>query len=867
MRYCIGILIATFCVKINFAQKVSFLYKPDPILFEKFETEWNKYLLGKPQIPVSFNLDNGGNCAFDGFGFNKQPQFLCTCNNLDAAKTIGTNQLWTGGALGLNINGTGLNKLALWDGGSARTTHHELTGRVQIVDSPNAMSSHTTAVIGNLMATGINPLAKGMAYQTIVRNWNFTNDNAEIIGAAPSLFLSNHSYGSTVAWQYIGGSWYWYGDSVLNQTRDWKFGYYDNRSRIWDSVMVANPYYLMVKAAGNDRGSGVAPGTTHYYWNGNAWALSNTTRDTVGPYDCMATFGCAKNILTIGAAAVLPNGYAGPSSVNILSYSSWGPTDDGRIKPDLVAASGNILSTGSANDSAYATLGGTSMAAPNVTGSLLLLQQYHQQLKGKYMRNATLKTLAIHTADRCKNALGPNYECGWGLPNMPKAANCISDSVYSTLAELSLNNNDTFTAWIYTNGTDTVKTTMGWTDPKGNTLSPAYNDTTLQLVNDLDLRLLNTTGSIIRSPFVLNPANPALAATTGDNFRDNIEQVFATGLSAGFYQIRVTHKSQLLAQNVQPFALLLSGAKCEPLIGSTNIILSNIQNNQMQVTFTKGNGQRRLVFVKAGASVTNFPINGTAYTASSVFGSGQNLGNNTYVVYNDTGNQFLLSGLNPLTQYFIAVAEYNGSGLQCLYATKQLAVSNGTTLPVTWLNLNASQLDNFNTEVKWSTAREINNALFDIEFSADNQNFNVVYKINGKGNSHIISNYKWVHYFTNGVLENCYYRIKQTDFDGKFSYSKTIYIHTNVPWKLNAVYPNPFSSMITLSITSSGSHQLWVQVFSLVGETVYQGSLKINNSGNYPIDLINLKDGMYFLMITDETDKQWKANYKILKSN
>ncbi len=864
MRFCIGIILVTFCVNINFAQKVSFLYKPDSILFEKFNNEQTKYILSNPQLPVSFNLENNGVCVFDGYGHNNQPQFICTCNNIDAAKTIGTNQLWPGGLPGLNLSGAGLNKLALWDGGSARTTHHELIGRIQVLDSPNAMSNHTTGVIGNLMASGINPLVKGMAYQTQVRNWNFSNDNAEIIGAATSLFLSNHSYGSTVAWQYIGGSWYWYGDSVLNTTRDWKFGYYDNRSRIWDSVMVANPYYLMVKAAGNDRGSGVAPGTTHYYWNGSAWALSNTTRDSAGPYDCMATFGCAKNILTIGAASVLPNGYAGPSSVNILSYSSWGPTDDGRIKPDLVAASGNILSTGSANDSAYATLGGTSMATPNVSGSLLLLQQYHQQLKGRYMRNATLKTLAIHTADRCKNALGPNYECGWGLPNMPKAAHCISDSVNNTLAELSLNNNDTFSSWIYTNGSDTVKSTIGWTDPKGITHAPAYNDTSLQLVNDLDLRLLNTTGSIIRFPFVLNPANPALAATTGDNFRDNIEQVFATGLSAGFYRLRVTHKSQLLAQNAQQYALLLSGALCEPMIGSGNIILSNIQNNQMLVTFNKGNGQKRLVFVKAGAPITNFPVNGNVYTASTVFGSGQNLGNNTFVVYNDTGNQFLLSGLNPLTNYFIAIAEYNGSGIQSLYATRQLALSNGTTLPVKWLTLNASQLDNYNTEVNWSTAKETNNAFFEIEFSTDNQHFNVVYKIAGKGNSQIINNYKWTHYFSKGVLEYCYYRIKQTDFDGAFSYSKTIYLHTQLPWRLNAVYPNPFSGQINLDVSVNVPVLLHIQVINLFGSTAFQTSIQVNTTGTYVLDLNILTPGIYFLYLSEKSNT-FQSLYKLVK--
>ncbi|WP_421020008.1 S8 family serine peptidase, partial [Klebsiella pneumoniae] len=84
--------------------------------------------------------------------------------------------------------------------------------------------------------------------------------------------------------------------------------------------------------------------------------------------------GIAKNNLTIGAVNGIPGGWNKPGDVVMSSFSSWGPTDDGRIKPDLVADGVSVTSTGGNSTTSYATLSGTSMAAPNTTGSLLLLQ-------------------------------------------------------------------------------------------------------------------------------------------------------------------------------------------------------------------------------------------------------------------------------------------------------------------------------------------------------------------------------------------------------------------------------------------------------------------------------------------------------------
>ena len=70
------------------------------------------------------------------------------------------------------------------------------------------------------------------------------------------------------------------------------------------------------------------------------WVSSTAYREPDGGtdgYDCIGNRGVAKNILTVGAVKDIPAGYSTPADVIIEDYSGWGPTDDGRIKPDIVA--------------------------------------------------------------------------------------------------------------------------------------------------------------------------------------------------------------------------------------------------------------------------------------------------------------------------------------------------------------------------------------------------------------------------------------------------------------------------------------------------------------------------------------------------
>lgn len=351
-----------------------------------------------------------------------------TTYNLNAAKTVSTNKLWPGGSSGLNLTGSGIT-LGEWDGGGVRTTHQEFGGRVTQKDSPSSTGGHATHVAGTLIAAGVYSDAKGMSYQANLDAYDWNSDQAEMAAAASAgLRASNHSYGYHAGWVYNGlgdDNWAWWGDPPIDPTEDWKFGFYSPDDQNLDQIAYDAPYYLIVKSAGNDRGDGPTPGTGHWVWDGS-WVWSTDGRDFDG-YDCIPYEGVGKNILTVGAVNDIPGGYTNPSDVVMSSFSGWGPADDGRIKPDIVGNGIGLVSTYSTSDNSYAPGSGTSMASPNVCGSLGLLIQHYQGLHGgSSMRAATLKALVIHTADEAGPTDGPDYMFGWGLLNSNKAAEVIS---------------------------------------------------------------------------------------------------------------------------------------------------------------------------------------------------------------------------------------------------------------------------------------------------------------------------------------------------------------------------------------------------------------------------------------------------------
>ena len=215
-------------------------------------------------------------------------------------------------------------------------------------------------------------------------------------------------------------------------------------------------------------------------------------------------------------------------------------------------------------------MSGTSMAAPNVSGSLLLLQQHYNDLNGEYMLASTLRALALHTADEAGFAPGPDYRFGWGLLNTQRAAQLISqDSNESMIITETLDANDAYTYSFKADGTQDISATIAWTDPAAAPLPGGNEDVaTPSLMNDLDLRISQDGGATFL-PWILNAATPTAGATTGDNVLDNVEKIEINAPEPGEYIVRVSHKGQLLVNDTQVFSLVLEGISSEDFMVST----------------------------------------------------------------------------------------------------------------------------------------------------------------------------------------------------------------------------------------------------------------------------------------------------------
>ena len=340
---------------------------------------------GELGIPVRIDEVGGKVSILHDFR-GDQPLYRVT-NNKNAAISTAANLIQSAP---YGLDGSGV-KVGVWDAGSIRNTHRELTGRVTNKNVTTPLDDHATHVAGTIAATGVDANAKGMAPKSTVDSYDWDNDYAEMTasGAATAnalsaVPLSNHSYG--------------YGASTADMGR------YETQAQTTDALAWSLPYYLPFWAAGNAQSSLTA----------------------LGGFQSITFNSLAKNIVTVGAVndAVVA-GVRTPAAGSMSAFSSWGPCDDGRIKPDLVANGVSVYSTTAASDSAYnGSYSGTSMATPNAAGSAALIQQLYASTFGQRPRASLLKALLIHTADDLGNP-GPDYKFGWGLINVKAAADII----------------------------------------------------------------------------------------------------------------------------------------------------------------------------------------------------------------------------------------------------------------------------------------------------------------------------------------------------------------------------------------------------------------------------------------------------------
>ncbi len=527
---------------------------------------------------------NKSRVSLMGIDMYGQPIYFTNFADPVQAITINTNKLWTGGSTGFNLNGSNDSlsfKLGVWDEGAIRNSHFEIANRVTQKDNSTAIKDHSTHVAGIMISKGVNAAAKGMIHGSKgIYAYDWSNDVSEMSSAAAgNMLVSNHSYGTVCGWDYNDDSSRWEYNGKYNEKEDYRFGLYDNQAVLYDSIAYNAPFYLIVKSAGNNRSSNgptINISTGKWYNNDSTyWRRDQTGRwynagkrpDSLSNNDSYETLPGdvnAKNILTVGAVSGIISGYAKKEDVVGSSFSSWGPTDDGRIKPDIVTDGVAVFSALSTNDSSYGSLNGTSMAAPGASGSLLLLQELSYQITNKPLRSATLKALAIHTANEAGSNAGPDYKFGWGLLNTSEAAICLNNALRSQNASNStdlvfeevLQNQASKTYTIIASGKKPLKASLVWTDVKG-TANNTLNNNTPKLINDLDLTISNGTNTI--ETWNLNPANPSGAATRGNNKIDNVEKVEIDSVKVGnTYTITVSHKNNL-ERGSQAYSLIISG--------------------------------------------------------------------------------------------------------------------------------------------------------------------------------------------------------------------------------------------------------------------------------------------------------------------
>jgi subtilisin-like proprotein convertase family protein len=507
---------------------------------EEFYKQKNKALLLAAQKgwKLKFTDPKGSHHELMGVTKEGNPIYYKTLN-VNAGISTRANFLHNNGGLGLNIEGQGMTAY-VWDQGLSRETHQEYDGaggenRFSAGDGTNALSAHGAHVMGTIISSGFVTNAKGMAPKAygIGNDWN--NDLAEATAAAANgMLVSNHSY-----------------TRAPDPIPDWYYGAYIEASRDWDNLMYNTPYYLQVTAAGND-------GTDD---------LSNTDPlEGNTAFDKLYGMQASKNGLAVanGQDATI-NADGTLNSVLRNTGSSEGPTDDLRVKPDIMGNGTGLNSSIDSADNAYGTFTGTSMAAPNVTGTLLLLQQYYNEKYGAFMKAATLKGLALHTADDTA-AIGPDAETGWGLMNAKKAGETITkkEGQLSIISEIELTEGGTYTLVVQSNGVEPLLASISWTDPAGVISTEIVNDATPALVNDIDIRVTKDAETFM--PWKLTSVN---TNEKEDNTVDPYERVDVENAS-GEYTITITHKGSLEggSQNV---SLIVTGV-------SSAISLFTIEN-------------------------------------------------------------------------------------------------------------------------------------------------------------------------------------------------------------------------------------------------------------------------------------------------
>ena len=416
-----------------------------------------------------------------------------------------------------NLDGSGVTVL-VYDVGTVHGDHPDFGGRVTIMDRamPHYHATHVAGTVGGDgsvsggqyrgMAPGVDILSS--AYDLSLNGLMLYSDPGNLEQQYNNA-INNH--GADLATNSIG-------TNVCEQGNIYPChitGDYGITAALIDAIVdgaLGRPFRV-IWANGNERGCD---------------RCREEGVHTPEGYYSTAPPSCAKNHISVGAV--------NSNDDSITSFTSWGPCDDGRIKPDVVApgcqSDDDLGVTSCYESSGYASFCGTSMAAPTVSGlSALLLQDYRAQYPQRDAPlNSTLKLMLVHSAVDIRNP-GPDYQSGYGSVRIKDSIDFMRGGYFHEL-EVDQDENRSFVVRIET-GEQPLKVTLVWDDVPGTpNVLPA-------LINDLDLRVYDPAGGQY-FPWTLNPANPgAPAVRSQPDHLNNIEQVVVDNPQPGMWRIEV----------------------------------------------------------------------------------------------------------------------------------------------------------------------------------------------------------------------------------------------------------------------------------------------------------------------------------------
>ncbi|MCP3981134.1 MAG: S8 family serine peptidase [bacterium] len=408
------------------------------------------------------------------------------------------------------LDGTGVTVM-VYDGGQM-FAHGDFAGRLTAGDT-DGVSDHATHVGGTIGGDGAGSGGqyRGMAPGVSIVSYGFEQEGGLQEGflyTDPGDLEADYTEAITVFGADISNNSIGTNTAPNGFPCEWE-GNYGTTGALIDSIVagaIGAPFRI-VWANGNERQGSQRCGAT---------------------YVTTAPPACAKNHITVGAL--------NSNDDSVTGFTSWGPCDDGRIKPDISApgcqSDGDSGVTSTSSAGGYTVKCGTSMASPTVTGlGALLLQHYRTTFPGQPdFRNSTLKAVLAQTAVDIEET-GPDYKSGYGSVRVVPAADLFTEERF---IEQEVAQGDVYSFIVSVGPTDTeLKVTVAWDDPSG---TPNVDPV---LVNDLDLRVIGP-DSTVHHPWTLDPANPSTPAVR--NQRDgvnNIEQVVIDAPAPGSYRVEV----------------------------------------------------------------------------------------------------------------------------------------------------------------------------------------------------------------------------------------------------------------------------------------------------------------------------------------